>query len=185
MFKENIKIKGEAILSICDMSSLEAQNLQSRISKAFGQEYRSLVDELHSKFLKRRVVIPNLIPTVGRTVFAMILSNTLTYTGVLNYCALGTDPTGSANANIKLGTEVFRKLISSKTYSANVAYISTFFTATETTGTYKEVGHFIDGGVGADSGQLFSRIADPETAELPLTKSNTESLTIDYKITIS
>lgn len=185
MYNDKLKMSGEVILSICDMSSLEAQKLQDKITKATGEEYRKLVDELHSKFLKRQVVIPNLIPTVGRTVFAMIMAGTFTYDGKINYCALGTNATASANGDTTLGTEVFRKVISSATYSNNITYISTFFTASETDDTYNEVGHFINGEAGVDTGQLFSRIADPETAELPLTKSNTESLTVDYKVTIS
>lgn len=183
--KDSIKIKGEATFSICDISNPEAKSLQDRIVKSTGQEYRNLVNELHSKFLKRQFTIANLCPTIGRAVIAARIAGTFTYTLKVNYCALGTDDTGSANGNVKLGTEVFRKLVSSLTFDDNIAYLSTFFTATETTGTYKEVGHFIDGTGVADSGQLFSRIADPETAELPITKSDTESLTIDYKVTIS
>jgi len=180
----NLKIKGEATISVCDVSSPEALELQNKISKASGSEYHKLVGELHSKFLKKQVTIKNLCPTIGRTVIAARLAGTFTYTLKINYCALGTDDTAAANENTKLGAEVFRKLVSSSTYDANVAYFSTFFTATETTGTYKEIGHFIDGTGAADSGQLFSRITGSETAELPLTKSATESLTIDYKVTI-
>ncbi len=186
---ETFKIIGEKTFSFCDVSSLEAQKLQKEITEAIAKKddvkYRLLVDELHSKFLTRRLVVKNLIPTVGRTVFAMILAGTFTYTGKINYCALGTSATAAANGNTQLGTEVFRKLVSSSTFANNIAYISTFFTANETTGTYYEVGHFIDGTATVNTGQLFSRIADPETAELPLTKSNTESLTVDYKVTIS
>ena len=185
MYKESLKIKGEATISVCDMTSQEALDLQERIVKATGKKYRKLVNELHSRFLKRQVVIENLCPTVGRAVIAARLGGITTYTGTINYCALGTDATGSDNANTVLGTETFRKLIASATFADNLAYISSFFTATETTGTYQEVGHFIDGTGSVDTGQLFSRIASPETAELPITKSNTESLTVDYKITIS
>ena len=183
--KENIKIKGEAVITVCDMRSLEALALQEKIVNATGQEYRDLVSELHSKFFKRRVVARNLCPTVGRAVVAARLAGILTYTGTINYCALGTDSTTADNTDIALGAEVYRKLVSSKTFDDNIAYFSTFFTATETNGTYEEVGHFIDGAVGADTGQLFSRIEDSETAELPITKSNTESLTVDYRCTIS
>lgn len=183
--QDTIKMVGIKTFSFCDISTPEAKELQARVSKATGAEYQRLVGELHKKFLKRQLVIQNIIPTVGRTVFAMILAGTFTYTGKINYCALGSDATGSLNANTQLGTELYRKLVSSSTYSANVAYISTFFTATEITGTFYEVGHFIDGTASANTGQLFSRIADPETSELPLAKSNTESLTVDYKVTIS
>lgn len=182
---DTLQMKGEATFYFCDVSTPEAKAMEAKLATLRGKEFDALKEVFHSKFLKRKIVKTNIIPTVGRTVFAMILAGTTTYTGILNYCALGSDATGSANGNTQLGTEVFRKVISSKTYSSNVAYISTFFTATETTGTYYEVGHFIDGTGTVNTGQLFSRIADPETAELPLTKSNTESLTVDYKVTIS
>jgi hypothetical protein len=184
MKKDKFKIKGEVTISVCDMTNPEAQVLQNKIVKAKGQEYRNLISELHSRFLKRQFTLHNICPIVGRAVIAARLAGDFTYTGKVNYCALGTNSAGATENDIKLGTEVFRKLVSSLTFDDNVAYLSTFFTATETDGTYEEVGHFIDGTGVADSGQLFSRLEDSETGELPVTKSNTESLTIDYKVTI-
>lgn len=186
MKKDNIKIKGEAVITVCNMKSPEALDLQDRITKAASQEeYRRLIDELHSRFLKRQIRIENLCPKVGRAVLAARLAGTFTYTGKINYCALGDDDTDATENDVKLGNELFRKLVSSLTFEDNIAYLSTFFTATEVSGTFEEVGHFIDGTVAKDSGRLFSRIEDSETGELPVTKSNTESLTCDYKVTIN
>lgn len=192
---DKIKIKeggthGVVTLTWCDMRSKEAQKLQEKIIAISGKtknwkKYRALVDELHSKFAIKKLVIDNLCPTVGRAVIAQRLANDITYTGTINYCALGTGTGPAANGDTQLATETYRKLANSRTNSSNIAYISTFFSATEVTGTFKEVGHFIDGTATADSGQLFSRITDVESAELPKTKTSVDSLTIDYKVTIS
>lgn len=190
IFKDIIKIKGEVTLTWCDMRSKEAQELQAKIQAISGQKgnwkkYRSLIDELHRKYATRKMTIKNLCPTAGRAVLAQRLANTLTYTGIINYCVLGTGVGPAANGNTQLGTETYRKLVSSQTANSNVAYISTFFTATEVTGTFQEVGHVIDGSASANSGQLFSRITNSESAELPKTKSATDSLTVDYAATFS
>jgi len=182
--ENQIKINGEVTLSLYDITSPEAVELQTKIENSTGKKYRELIKKLHNKFLKKKIVVKNLCPIVGRAVLAARLAGTLTYSGEINYCALGTDSTNATDADTSLGTEIFRKSVSSATYNDNITYISTFFTATEVSGTIEEVGHFIDGGPDANTGQIFSRIEDSETAELPVTKSDTESLTIDYKVTI-
>ena len=144
MYKDNIIIKGRAILSLCDVTSHKAKEMEKKIVEAIlrgvgWEEYRQMIDEFHRLFLKRQILLKNLLPTVGRAVIARILSGDFTYSGEINYCALGTDDTASSNSDTELGTEVYRKLVSTSTYSSNEASISTFYTATETTGTYKEV----------------------------------------------
>ncbi|MDF1498513.1 MAG: hypothetical protein P1P85_04145 [Patescibacteria group bacterium] len=184
--KDLIKIKGKALLSFCEIKTDEARELEKRVKEASEKGnhagYMKLKEELYKKFGTRKVVLENIVTTAGRTVLARLLIGDVTFSGEINYCALGTDATASTVGDTTLGVEVFRKQISSGSYSTSNAYISTFFTATETTGTYNEIGHFIDGAAGVNTGQLFSRIADPETVELPITKSATESLTIDYSI---
>lgn len=187
MLKGNIKTQGKITMTWYDMRSPEALVLQNKITKAKGSRYVELLKELHDRFFIRSISIENLCPLAGRNVLAMILAGDFAYTGKINYCALGTTSTPTTAGDTKLAVEVYRKLVSSLTHNTSgtpTAYLSTFFTATETTGTYREIGHFIDGTATVDSGQLFSRISTPETAELPLTKSNTESLTIDYKVEI-
>ncbi len=184
---ENLKTKGEIKLTWCDIRSPEALALQKKIVKATGLRYRELLEELHKRFSIRSMVIENLCPLAGRNVLAMLLAGDVTYSGEINYCALGTTSTPTTAADTALGYEVYRKLVSSATHNSTgtpTAYFSTFFTAAETSGTYREVGHLIDGTAATPSGQLFSRISTPETAELPLTKSVTESLTVDYKVEI-
>lgn len=123
----------------------------------------------------------NLIPTVGRTAIADHLTNASPSPASLriNYTALGSGTTAPANANTQLETEVYRKAVASQTKANNVAYYTAFYTATETSGTYREAGVFINGTGTANSGTLFSRVA------INITKTTSETLTIDYTLTIS
>jgi len=184
-----LKLRGTVTFTVCDMRSKEAQELEKKIVDAIDNKqdwklYRKLVDELHRKFKVRQVIIPNRIVTVGKNVLCRLLAGNQDYSGEINYCALGNVTATSTFSDTALGGEQYRKLVSSKTYQDNVAYFSTFFTATEVVMTIDEVGHFIDGTATKDSGQLWSRIASPETENLPVSKSNTESLTIDYKVVL-
>ncbi len=130
--------------------------------------------------VKRTYEYKNLIPTVGRTMLADNLTNASPDdTPRINYVALGSDATAPVNGDTTLGTEVFRNLIASQTNASNVAFFTGFFSTTETTGTYNEAGLFANGGAGADTGILFSHVA------ISITKSNTETLTVDWTITIS
>lgn len=202
--KETIHAKGEYTVSTCDTSSPKAKEMVKDIESVIEwgrnlvassptkanidlawKTYREKLAEFHKLFLVKQVVYHNKVVDRGTEMLARIVSGDTTYTGIINYCALGTGTAAGAAGDTQLGTETFRKLVSSKTYSANQAFISTFFTAVETTGTYGEVGHFVDGTGTANSGRLFSRIGDPDTTELTVTKSASETLTIDYKVTFT
>ena len=204
--QDDVEVKGQYILTFCDVTSKKAKTMQQKvlaiaergrkvvqaarntpefedIQWSAWQEYCKARDEFHHLFATRQVKIENLVPNAGLAVLARRLAGDTTYSGEINYCVLGTDATAAAAGDTTLGTEVFRKLVSSQAFNANQAFISTFFTAGDDADTYQEVGHVIDGGAGADTGQLSSRIASPDTAELPVTKSLSESLTVDYRTT--
>lgn len=131
--------------------------------------------------IKRVKKYHNLIPTVGRTAIANYLTDSTPSPATLriNYVALGSGTNAPANGDTTLQTEVYRNAVASQTNSNNIAYITGFYNATETTGTYREAGLFIAGTGAADSGTLFSRVA------INITKAATESLTLDWTITIS
>lgn len=131
--------------------------------------------------VKRVYNFKNLLPTVGRTAIANNLANTSpTPPSVLvNYCAVGTNATAAANGDVQLGTEVARNTIASRTNSSNIAYITGFFAATEAVATLREVGFFINGTATVNSGTLLSRVI------INITKSGTETLTLDLTLTIS
>ena len=123
----------------------------------------------------------NLIPTVGRAAIASWLTNSSPTPASmrLNYTALGTGTTAPANGDTQLQTETFRKAIASETNSNNIAYATAFYTAPEVSGTFKEAGIFMNATGTANSGTLFSRVA------IDITKTTSQTLTIDYTITIS
>jgi hypothetical protein len=129
----------------------------------------------------RQIRYENIIPTVARTAIANWLSNASPSPASIriNKTALGTGVTAPANGDTQLETETYRKDIASETNSDNVAYFTAFYTAPEVSGTFKEAGMFMNGSAGANTGTLFSRVA------IDITKTTSESLTVDYEITIS
>ena len=130
--------------------------------------------------IKRIFEYNNLIVTVGKTLVANNLTDaTPDNDPRINYVALGSSGTAPAAADTQLGTEVYRNAVASETNASNIVYITGFFNATETTGTYAEAGLFANGTAVANSGVLFSHVA------ISITKTNTETLTIDWTITIS
>jgi len=99
----------------------------------------------------------NLIATTGRTVLARLLAGDNTYTGEVNYGALGDGTTPFTNASTQLNNEIYRMIPSSQSYDSNIAYIDFFVASGDTPDdTFEEWGTFIDGTASADSGQAFS-----------------------------
>lgn len=142
--------------------------------------YKFTIRDAKTGKVKRVYEYENIIPTVGRTMLANNLTDPApTNDPRVNYVALGTGTNVPANGDTTLQTEVYRNAVASQTNSNNIAYCTGFFTAVEDSGTYREAGIFADGGAGADTGVLISRVA------INVTKSNTETLTIDWTITIS
>ena len=129
---------------------------------------------------KRVIVKENLIPTAGRAFIASRLAQVGSPQDIkVNYTALGTGVTAPANGDTQLQTETYRKAVASATSSGATSYFTAFYTAPEVTGTFKEAGMFINGSAGANTGTLFSRVA------VDITKTNLETLTIDYSVVIS
>lgn len=143
------------------------------------EEYRYYLDILHKLFKKREFVIENITCTVGRSVLAQRLSGTVTYTGTVTHTALGTNATPATVGDATLGTETYRKALSSGTYASNIAYLETFYSASEVSGTFQEYGMFIDGTGAANSGQLFNRFLSA------VTKSVTETLNVQSIVTFN
>ena len=128
----------------------------------------------------RVIEVDNIIPTCGRTMLANNLTNASpTNTPKITHASLGTNITAPANADTQLGTETYRNAIASITNANNIAYATAFFNATEVAGTFKEAGIFCNGTGSANSGVLLSHVA------VNITKSNTETLTIDFTLTIN
>jgi len=197
--KENPKACGIHVLNVCESTSRRAKHLNWLIEKVIKERHRLIkagqntaenlhenwmkyhwyITQLNKHCLKRRYVVHNVTTTVGRSVIAQRWANTTTYTGIVNYGALGSDSTAAAEAQTTLGTEVYRKALSSGTYSNNIAYLENFYNATEDSGTYEEYAFFIDGASGADTGVMLNRFTQT------VVKSNTETLNVRSTITVS
>lgn len=155
---------------------------KSKLSDMKHATLTTMYAELRAISLVNMVTVPNIIPTAGRSVLARWIIGDNTYSGDTgaNYGSLGTSSTAVANGDTQLGTEVYRKATSSTARSSNVATLSNFYTATETTGTYQEAGWHIDGTASANTGQLLSHFLTGA-----VTKSSTETLVVESTLTIS
>ena len=153
-------------------------NIKEQI--ALKGHYKFTIRDKATGKVKRVYEYENLLPTVGRTMIADNLTNAAPDNAMrVNYVALGSGVTAPANGDTTLQTETYRNVVASETNANNVAYITGFFSATETTGTYRECGLFSNGTASANTGILLSRVA------INITKSNTETLTLDWTLTIS
>lgn len=153
------------------------------LEKEFAQTqtlFTGLVRELNSTCRTTVEIYENIVPTVGRTMLANNLTN-VSPTNVprIKYAEVGSGTNSPANGDTTLQTSTYRNVIASITNAANIAYATAFFNATETTGTYREAGIFCDGSASAGTGVLLSRVA------INVTKTSSETLTIDWALTIS
>lgn len=146
----------------------------------YREKYLELVQRLRDTCLVREHSVKNIIVTTGRAVVAQRLANDTTYTGIINYGALGSNATTPVNGNTTLGTEVFRKTVASASDTDNIAFIDFFYSKSDTNGTYEEFGTFIDGTGSADTGQMFTHALTGGW-----TKTASESMTVSCQYTIT
>lgn len=136
----------------------------SEVIKALRKYARTGDEKLIAPLLKKGIISQhkekhNIIVTAGRSVLARLLVGDTTYSGQINYGALGTGTPNVVNGRTQLVTEVFRKGYASHAQGDNVAYIDFVYAANDCNGTYSEFGNVIDGSGSANTGQLFSYIA--------------------------
>lgn len=144
-------------------------------------EAKPLIDKLNRICRVEVFVYENIIPTVGRAALANWLTQGSPSPASikLNYTSLGTGTNTPANSDTQLQTETYRKAIASTTNADNVAYCTAFYTAPETSGTFREAGVWMNATGTANSGTLFSRVA------INIVKTTSTTLTIDYTVTLS
>lgn len=181
-------ITGELVISVYNTMTAKGHALEQEILAlidgprfaGYREKYLSLVKEMRDLFLVREYKVTNLIATEGRAVIAQRLANDTTYTGIINYGALGSSATAPTNGDTQLTTEVFRKVVASTSDTTNQAFIDFFYSKTDTDGTYEEFGTFIDGTGSADTGQLFTHALTGGWV-----KSASESLTVSVTYTVN
>lgn len=161
----------EALIAARDRGEIEKTEANRQYSALFAEMQR---------YKTRELVVKNLVVTVGRSVLAQRLANTTTYTGIINYGALGSSATAPTNADTRCTTEVFRKVVASASFTTNVAFIDFFYAKADTNGTYQEFGTFIDGTATVNSGQMFTHALTGGW-----TKLATESMTVSCQYTFT
>jgi|TARA_Y100000296_G_C5179952_1_gene263284 hypothetical protein len=186
MKKEYLSLKGIHTVTKSRLTDDAAWDIQAELvrleSEGRYEEFKELLTEFNKEYGVESFVVENVTPTEGRTEIARALTGDLSAIAEIeiNYVALGDDNTAENIADTALGNEVFRKQFSSRTHTDNIAYVTAFYTTGDTDGTYEEHGLFINGGAGADSGSIISRLLLGG-----LVKSAIETLTIDTAITIN
>ena len=127
--------------------------------------------------------LKNLFVNVGKNSLADHLRGTTENNkGIVTYCGVGTNALAPERANTALGTELYRKLISTReisTGASNAAVFTTFYTTAEANGALKEAGLFGDSATDTiNTGTLFSHVA------INRTKSSADTLTIEWTVII-
>lgn len=173
------KLKNE----LAEMSEKLVKNPSKELSAIFKEKqglFIGMVRELNSICRTEKFVFENIVPTVGRTMIANNLTDATPDNAMrIKYAELGTSTQAPANGDTALIASSYRNAIASETNAANIAYATAFFSAAEVSGTFKEAGIFADGTASAGTGILVSRVA------IDVTKGLTETLTIDWTLTIT
>jgi len=175
--------KGRVTFTTFKIDSTTAERIDRFLKTA-----KNIPEELYLKHINhlkkicefKEYTFENRIVMVGREVFTRRLTNDLTYTGVINYGALGSGSTAISDADIKLDTEVKRKAVATYARTTDSATIRFYYSKADTSGTYNEFGTFIDGTASADSGQMFNRVLTGGW-----TKSASESLTVTVQFDLN
>jgi hypothetical protein len=191
-FIENVKVLGEITAKAYDQSKLKF--LQRIINKIVSWAKTEAPFNFVRKFVNRYFLIlyqfgplkfvdehKNVICNNGFNAITRLLVGDTTYTGEINKALLGSGTTGNANASDEtLEIEEYRNDIASGTASSNIAYLTAYFTEAEVSGTFTEFGNCIDGGVGANTGQLWSHLKG-----LNWVKDGTTVLVVSCKYTFA
>lgn len=139
----------------------------------------AILQDIHTGRI-RQSITDNMVVTAGKNALAdRLIGTTSNNRGIITYCALGTGITAPVAGNTAMEIELFRKLISVRSVSGNVATFQTFYTATEVEGTLTEAGLFGDDASGtAGSGTLFCRTL------INRVKTTSDTLTLVWTVTI-
>ena len=180
----NIPLIGHYKFTLADIETEEQQRVSDAISvmQEYGLDARNLIDLFHSMC---RIQVFEYKNVVTKACWSMIANNfvdaTPDNTMLLNKAVLGSSTTTPAITDTQLGTETYRNNLASKSQDATntyICYATSFFNATETSGTYREAGIVVDGTASANTGVLVSRVA------INITKSLSQTLTQDWTLNI-
>lgn len=144
------------------------------------KHYQEMVAELNRLCSKRELVVKNRVVLTGRAVLARLLAGDNTYSGEINYGALGTGSTAISDSDSVLDTEVKRKQPASLIRTNDQIICDFYYSKADTNGTYQEFGMFIDGTSVVDTGQLYNRLLTGGWV-----KTSLESMTVSVQINLN
>lgn len=149
--------------------------IKFRKCKDLWDEYKYWLKILNGKFLVDQKIVENIVVQTGNNVQAQRLAGITTYTGIANYCAIGTGTATPAYSDTQLTTESQRQTLSGANAVGNVTLLGTYFGPGVATGTWQEYGFFIDGSGTANSGQLWNHFTQVQvvTALQPMNVEST------------
>jgi len=189
MFKDKFNIETAYRFSLLDTSSNRANEIEQKITKQLelgklsNLDYKKYLNELRAEsVILKQTVEKNLVTLAGRKVLVDVLGGVGTYTGVINYCGLGSSDSAPDSSNVALGSELARKPIASvdeSSVASGIVTLNFFFNKGDFSGSVEEFGLFIDGTTLVDTGQLFSRGLTSST----FTKTISNTLTIEIQLT--
>lgn len=149
----------------------------------YSPEQRRKFFESVEGLVQKQAVFDNITPTVGFAQIAKGLTGNLASLDdlIVKYHVLGTDdgtilPIGLSN--VALGDEQNRKLVTSKSQTANKAAYTIVYAEAEANGTWDEMGLVIGGTITPDSGILWDRTL------YPFVKTASQAVTFDYEDTL-
>lgn len=180
--KEGASFSGIYTITKTFLETEEQQNLDRKITleRNKGNNILPLIRKLNKLCKTEIFTVKNILPTAGRT---MIMNNltsaTPTNAPLVNKAELGTGTTTPANTDTGLAIATYRNVIASVSNINNVGYVSAFFTATEISGTFSEMGIFSNGGTALGSGVLVSRVL------ASIVKTTAQTLTFDWTVSLN
>lgn len=177
--EENIGILGEITAKFYDQSGLCKSD---RFFNEIIESLRGAMPRIMRFYRLGKLVKvdehKNIICNAGFNAITRRMTGDMTYTGEINKALLGTGAGSTVAGRTQLFAEVYRNDMASGTDDQNIAYLTAYFTEAECDGTYTEFGNCVDGGVGVNSGLLWSHIVG-----LNWVKSNTIVLVVSQKYT--
>ena len=174
---------GIVTFTMFEIDSPRAREIDAILTEAkdmASATYDKLIEELRGLCKVRQIVKKNLVVATGRAVFSRLLVGDTTYSGAINYGALGTSSTAVSSGQTQLVAETKRKLFARRTRSSHQATFDFYYSKADTNGTYQEFGTFIDGDSSANSGQMFNRVLTGGW-----TKTDQEAMTVSITFSVN
>lgn len=158
--KEKAGFRGRITLTNYAIDNKEAEDIHNLIS-SMGIMHQGLFEYLDKKLRSlcavKETAFDNAVVMTGRSVFTRLMVADTTYTGEINWGAVGTSATAVSDTQTQLVAEVKRKGIATRVRTNDSVTLRFFFTKSDVNGTFQEFACFIDGTTTVNTGQMYNR----------------------------